>query len=272
MDGQDDGVLSNGSAAPEENQTLNPTPTSTPTLDQDKKGDGMEKEIDAESTINLLRDEIQRLQSEKRELERRLDDVRREVHRTEADGRSLAAQAHRLEGEIVRIQEDLATATSAAEEFEAEADSLKRALKDAEADKAALKAKLSDLEGQLLAAAKGKDEEVRALQTKDEELEMKARDLTEALRLSKGQAKRAVDEQVKITAAREKQLEQVIKALEETNARLEEELAGFRSEIDRNLENEGEAAGLKVSWAVAASVGAVAVVAAAVYLRSVGQR
>ncbi|KAG1331462.1 putative centrosomal protein of 55 kDa [Cocos nucifera] len=64
---------------------------------------------------------------------------------------------------------------------------------------------------------------------------MKVRDLTKELRLSKEQAKEATEEQAKIGAAREEEFEQVIKALEETRTRSEEELAGFYSNIDRNL-------------------------------------
>ncbi|KAG1368093.1 putative tropomyosin alpha-1 chain-like [Cocos nucifera] len=84
-------------------------------------------------------------------------------------------------------------------------------------------------------------------------------------------------EKVKSTEAREEELQQAVKALDKTNTRLEMELAGFRSQIDRHLEIQGEhdaaveamARHLKVSWAVAVVASAVAV---AVYLRKVKQR
>ncbi|XP_008791213.1 tropomyosin alpha-4 chain-like [Phoenix dactylifera] len=282
MEGKDDGVVSNGSVALEKDEAL------IGTLDQDQEGGEKEKkaETDADGTIYLIGDEFQGLQAEKQELERQLDDARKELHRAEGENRSLAGQAHHLEGELVRTQEDLAAAASAAEDFEAEADHLKRAIKDLEADKAsliadkaALEAKISALEGRLLAAAEEKEGKVRALQAKAEELEMKVRDLTEGLRHSKEQAKEAVEEQAKIGAAREEELQQVIKALEETKTRLEGEHAEFCSNIDRNL-GERDAAvaamekGLNVAWVAAAvaSVGAVAAGAVAVYLRKVGQR
>ncbi|XP_010923349.1 uncharacterized protein [Elaeis guineensis] len=280
MEGQDDGVLYNGSVALEKDESLNLT------LDQYQEGDWEKKaETDADGTIDVLRDEIKGLQVEKQEVERQLEDARKELHRTEVENRSLAAQAHRLEGELVRIQEDFTTAASAAEDFEAEVYRLKCAIKDLEADKAsliadktALEAKISVLEGRLLAAAE-EEEEVRALRAKAEELEMKVRDLNDELRLSKEQAKEAVEEQAKIGAAREEELEQVIKALKDTQTRLEEELAGFCSNIDRNL-GESDATvtamenGLNVAWvaAAAASVGAVVAGAAAVYLHKAGQR
>ncbi|KAG1347011.1 centrosomal protein of 55 kDa [Cocos nucifera] len=280
MEGKDDGVLHNGSVAVEEDESL------ILTLDQYQEGDWEKKaETDADGTIDLLRDEIQGLQVEKREVERHLEDARKELHRAETENRSLAAQAHRLEGELVRTQEDFAAATSAAEDFEAEVYRLKCAINDLEADKAsliadkaALEAKISVLEERLHAAAEEK-EEVRALRAKADEFEMKVRDLTGELRLSKEQAKEAVEEQAKIGAAREEELEQVVRALEETKTRLEEELAGFCSNIDRNL-RESDAAvtamenGLNVAWvaAAAASVGAVAAGAAAVYLHKAGQR
>lgn len=272
MEGNDDGVLSNGRFALEKDESL------ILTLDQDQEGDGEKKaETDADGIMDVLRDEIRGLQADKREVERQLDDARKDLHRAEAENHSLAAQAHHLEGELVRTQEDLAAAVCAAEDFEAEANRLKRAIKDLEADKAALEAKISALEGRLLAAAE-ESKEVRALQVKAEGLEMKVRDLTEELRLSKEQGKEAVEEQAKIGAAREEELEQVIKVLQETKTRLEGELAGLCRNIDRNLGERDDAVaamenGLNVAWvAMAASVGAVAVGAAAVYLRKVGQR
>ncbi|KAG1368094.1 hypothetical protein COCNU_14G005620 [Cocos nucifera] len=67
-------------------------------------------------------------------------------------------------------------------------------------------------------------------------------------------------EKVKSTEAREEELQQAVKALEVSNTRLEMELAGFRSQIDRHLERRWRWR-LKVSWAVAIIVASAVAVA-----------
>nr|XP_019706774.1 tropomyosin alpha-1 chain-like [Elaeis guineensis] len=196
---------------------------------------------DADGTIKRLRAKIQALWDVKRELELLHDDSRKKLHRAEADNRSLVAEAKQLEV-------DLAAIASASKDLDAETDCLKRALRDLEVDEA----------------------EISALKEwKDIDLRVEVRDSGK-----RGEA--TVEEQVKITEAREGELQQVVKTLEEANTRLEMELAECRSQIDRHLEMQGghDAAvaaarrRLKVSQVVAAvaSVGALAAVAVAVYL------
>ncbi|XP_010924124.2 uncharacterized protein [Elaeis guineensis] len=277
MESKGDDVLSNPSDAPKKDQT--------PTLDQDQEVDeegkkaGLDADADSEGTINLLLDEIRALKAEKRELEVRLDDACKELHRVETDQRSIAAHAHVLEGKLAGTRRDLA---STSEAFEALADHLNRALKDLEADKAELadanamlEAEISALEVRLLAEVEVKEVEVPTLQTRANVLETRVIGLAEDLSRSKKRAEAAVREKVVIRELREEGLEQEIKALEETKNRLERELAGVRSQIEGHLEiqREHDAAVAGTTRAIqllrvvagVASLGALIVVGVTVY-------
>ncbi|KAG1368095.1 tropomyosin alpha-1 chain-like [Cocos nucifera] len=266
MGSKGDDALSNPGDAPEKDQTL------ILTLPQDQESAG-----DADGTIKNLRDEIQALRDQKGELELRLDDSRKKLHRAEADNHCLAAKAKHLE-------EDLAAAASSSKDFETETDSLKRALKDLEADvaslataKAAKEAEISALGERLLS-----QEELEALQAEIRALERKDVDLRVEVRHSEEQRKAAVKEQVKITKARVEEGDLVVRALEEANARMKMELAECRSQIGRHLEMQGgrdvavaaATRRLRVSQVVAvvASVGALAAVAVTVYLHRGNRR
>ena len=216
-------------------------------------------------------DEIQALRVQKGELELRLDDSCKMLHCAEADNRSFAAEAKHLE-------KDLDAIAAASKDLETEADRLKRALKDVEAEAASLAtAKATNVaEISALKERLASPEELEALRAEVRTLERKDIDLRVEVSDSVKQGEAAVEEQVKIVEAREGELQQVVKALEEANTRLEMELAECRSQIDRHLEMQGghDAAvaaarrRLKVSQVVAAvaSVGALAAVAVAVYL------
>lgn len=266
-------ALSNTTDAPEKDQTL------ILTLNQDQEGTG-----DANGTIKRLRDEIQALRVQKGELELRLDDARKKLHRAKADYRSLAAEAQHLEDELIGTEQDLAVAAFASKNFETEAARLKQSLEEQEDDvaslttaKAAMETQISILKERLLY-----QEEVKALQAKIQALESKDIDLLVETMDSMEQLEAAVKHEIEITEARQQEMQQVVKALEETNIRLEMELAECRSQIDRHLEIQGghdavvaaKARRLKVSRVVAAatSVGTLAAVAAAVYLHCVMQR
>ncbi|EHA8592039.1 rootletin [Cocos nucifera] len=280
MERKGNAVPFNPSDAPKKDQTQ------TPTLDQDREGDGEGKKADADSdgTINLLLDEIRALKALKRELELRLDDVCKELHRVEVDNRSIASYAHFLEGKLAGTRRDLASTS------EAEDDRLKRGLKDLEADKAkladanaALEAEISALKVRLLAAAEGKEVDVPALRTKANLLETRVIGLTEDLRRSKEEAAAAVRQKVILRELQEEDLDQEVKALEETKTRLERELAGVRSQIEGHLEMQRKhdadvAATARVNQffrvvAGVASLGALLVVGVTIYdLRIVRKR
>lgn len=142
-----------------------------------------------------------------------------------------------------------------------------------------LEAEISTLEVRHLAAAKGKEVDDLALA---DLLEMKVLGLSEDLWHSMEQAEAIVKGLVEIRDAREEVLVQAVKALKETKTRLERELAGILSQIDRQVEIQGEhdaavaamASGLKVSRVVVAvaSVGALAATAVMVCLRNIRQR
>nr|XP_010911434.1 uncharacterized protein LOC105037472 [Elaeis guineensis] len=245
MESKADDSLSNPSDAPEKDQTL--------PQDQERAGD-------ADGTIKRLRDEIQALWVQKGELELQLDDSHKKLHRAMADNRSLATEARHL-------KEHLAAVASASKDFETETDRLKRALNDLEAvvasiaaARAANEAEISALKERLLFP-----EELEVLWAQIRALERKEIDLrVEMCSVVLGEA--AVEEQVKIMEARERELQQVVKSLEESNTRLEMELTEWRSQIDAAVAAARRRLRVSQVLAAVASVGALAAVAVVVYL------
>ncbi|KAG0492452.1 hypothetical protein HPP92_005850 [Vanilla planifolia] len=105
-----------------------------------------EETEDTEQTVEDLHQEINDLRRHRSDLHRRMGEVMAEMERSNADSRSLGSRVIELEGELIRLQEDLTLALSEKEEARAEAESHQRSAKILEDDKGLLEFQLRMVE------------------------------------------------------------------------------------------------------------------------------
>ncbi|XP_072971254.1 uncharacterized protein [Typha angustifolia] len=244
--------VSNGEQTLTKDQEADPKKDSPSAAAADADGDAGEEN----HTVDLLRKEIEGLKADKINLERELDDARRQQ-------RAIADHAHRLEGEIYRAQSDLVASSTAAEDFDEQAREMRRAIDGLSAEKDALRTKIKSLEAKL-AEAEGKDEviasleaKVKALEKEREEAEDKIKTLKEEMMRAEKNANKAAEWQAEKMAERELELNQALRELAERNSTLSEEI---RTKREAELVPPKE---MNVSWTAAGAVASVSVATAA---------
>lgn len=175
--------------------------------------------------INLLHQEIASLRKDRSELQGKIAALLSEMEHSEVQTKAVAAHASYLEGELVKTQEDLISASSLAEDAENEKKIFENESKELRSEVTVLKDKITDLE-----VERGrKDGEIRILSEKIRTLEEKKVTLEAEIETMK--------ENEKARASKEGVLEQMVKVLKEKNSELEEGLVSSMGKREQELQS-----------------------------------